>query len=123
MEAQQIYDRVVSHLRKQGRVSVSRIGVTEVCAYRGSGGLMCAAGVLIPDEVYDPSMEGMRIDGVLESWEEELPSWLRTHLSLVVSLQKVHDDSYKRGWHIVESRLPVVAAQHDLVYTPLQKEG
>lgn len=54
---QETFDTVVDHLRTQGQPSI-RDGE---CAYRGALGRRCAAGVLISDEDYKPSMEGHSI--------------------------------------------------------------
>lgn len=47
MEAQEIFDKVVLHLRKQGRRAqeTNEYGVA-LCRYRTSDGLKCAAGWL-----------------------------------------------------------------------------
>lgn len=51
---QEEFDAVVAHLYKQGKKAMSGKG----CAYRGENGTMCAVGCRIPDEMYDPKMEG-----------------------------------------------------------------
>ena len=67
LNRQEIYDKVMTHLFTQGaksRVPLKWIGErteTNVCAYRGEGGLKCAAGVLIDDEHYSPSLEGVGV--------------------------------------------------------------
>ena len=55
---QQVFNRVVNGLASQGwRRSVSP-GDDGVCKYRGAGAMRCALGHLIPDDKYDPSIEG-----------------------------------------------------------------
>lgn len=50
------------HLAKQrAKSSVTLINGQEVCRYRGEDGMMCAVGCLIPDDKYDPEMEGVGI--------------------------------------------------------------
>lgn len=51
MNAQEIFDKVVNHLRKQGHRSLSEDGR---CLYRGSNGDKCAIGCIISDEDYQP---------------------------------------------------------------------
>lgn len=52
---QEAFDRVVRGLAAQGwERSVSERGT---CLYRGPEGRKCAAGHLIPDDLYDPAME------------------------------------------------------------------
>ena len=53
--AQELFNEVVSHLRKQKKQSLSQHGY---CMYRGEDGLKCAIGHLIPDERYHNDMEG-----------------------------------------------------------------
>lgn len=57
MTPQEIYDTVINHLRAQGQRAMGTVG----CAYRGAGGTKCAVGVLIPDELYDPAIEGRSV--------------------------------------------------------------
>ena len=59
LSAQEIFDRVLTHLRKQRQPSVAWHNPTGrlMCAYRGVFGQKCAAGVLIPDAVYSPEMD------------------------------------------------------------------
>lgn len=46
MTLQEIFDTVVTHLRKQGeRAMVVHDAALNGCAYRGDRGTMCAAGV------------------------------------------------------------------------------
>lgn len=59
MTNQEIFDKVLTHLRVQGRASVEE-GVG--CMYRGPGGTSCAVGCLIPNYLYDPVIEGLSAD-------------------------------------------------------------
>jgi hypothetical protein len=54
---QQIFNRVWTHLNKQGDVSYGVGG----CRYRGPGGTSCAVGCLIPDDLYEDWMEGLAV--------------------------------------------------------------
>lgn len=60
MNKAEIFEKVQTHLLAQKCRSAGINPQTEnfICLYRGPEGLMCAAGCLIPDELYDPSMEG-----------------------------------------------------------------
>lgn len=105
---QQTFDRVALHLRRQGRPSVREIdslllpvgpptALKEALdepaaysgAYRGVDGCSCAAGCLIPDSLYAPSMEGRGVSEdqpagiVLTSLGHDIP--------LVQQLQLLHD--------------------------------
>jgi hypothetical protein len=83
--AQEIFDIAVSGVINQGRPSLSDSGS---CSYRGTDGTKCAAGFLIPDDVYKPSMEGF-------SWSSLSTQNKFSHLyefkDLISALQDCHD--------------------------------
>lgn len=62
---QKIFDHVIKHLRKQGRQSLLDTDVIG-CAYRGQDGDKCAIGCLITDKEYDPIIENIPIDILLQ---------------------------------------------------------
>lgn len=98
---QQIFDKVSHHLLTQNAKAMGQFK----CMYRTSNGLMCAVGCLIPDELYDPS---------LESWIGSDPAILDvlkkanvlsedvTSNSLMadffLDLQELHDHSRPEDW-------------------------
>jgi hypothetical protein len=51
---QQEFDAVVAHLYAQGK----RAAVLGRCKYRSDEGTMCAVGCRIPNNMYNPAMEG-----------------------------------------------------------------
>jgi hypothetical protein len=53
---QETFDIVYNAILKQGCFSYD---LAEGCLYRGPNGVKCAAGHLIPDDKYDPKMEGI----------------------------------------------------------------
>lgn len=58
MNRQEVFDTMLAHLRKQGRVAViDGVG----CAYRTPEGLKCAVGALIPDNLYNPNIENKSV--------------------------------------------------------------
>ena len=64
MNNQEIFNRVVIHLRKQGRKSHSSNRLRrDECKYRAPDGLCCAVGCLIDDEHYRPEMEAKPVSG------------------------------------------------------------
>ena len=94
---QEQYDATVRHLRDQGRQSWDP--VKEMCMYRAPDGCMCAIGPMIPDALYDPSMETIGVCQLAQN--PELQSALLgedglSSLELLVALQEVHDDP--RNW-------------------------
>lgn len=111
---QQIFDIVVEHLRKQRETSLSENGS---CAYRGTNGLKCAVGCLIPDKKYDKNIEGA--DVCCPIVYQRLPQDCRTHLGMLRDLQVVHDNRNVEGW---EEEFVEIAAKHDLKYKEPQCE-
>ena len=95
MEAQEIFDTVATHLFKQGRQATSR-QAGGLCVYRGEGGLKCAVGVLIPDQLYTETMEGSTFFGLADEAEWGLPEWMADNRSLLWDLQGAHDVT--RNW-------------------------
>lgn len=71
LTAQQIFDKVVNHLRTQGRAAHAPNGTG--CMYRNDEGLSCAVGCLIPDSHYrpefdDPGLIAQLIDKQPDTW-------------------------------------------------------
>jgi hypothetical protein len=122
MEAQQIFDTVVAHLRQQKSKALSDVGS---CMYRSDDGKKCAAGCLMTDEEYAPGMEGNSIGAILASdarsngvsipCPTSLFEKLGQHASLIRKLQIVHDSREVKDW---EDGLAIVARQYNLTYTP-----
>ncbi len=54
MTDQEVFTKVATHLLRQN--AKSNDGGAR-CMYRGCGGMMCAIGVLIPDELYSKKIE------------------------------------------------------------------
>ncbi len=104
---QEIFDKVVGHLFKQGKRATrwtwcrkydasthsgwsDAQDYTETCAYRSDEGLKCAIGILIPDGLYDKKMEGIRVAMMIEDYE--LPAYFKNNAALLDSLQQAHDN-------------------------------
>lgn len=80
------------------------------CAYRGSGGLKCAIGHCIPDEHYDPEIEGLPVlDTPVEDLLITLYPGIDPHFAS--SLQGIHDQTSKT---VMKSRLEEFARFHRL---------
>lgn len=115
MTHQETYDKVVTHLRRQGTRSLNTQGR---CMYRNGAGLQCAAGCLIPDKDYYESMEGNNC-----SHEQSLV----THILLkeghdpkfVQELQEIHDWANVDNW---EEEFFAIAEKWNLVYTAVPME-
>lgn len=92
---QQIFDKVWQHfVVERGPWSVNRYGT---CQYRGPRGQKCAVGVLIPDDMYQPSMERIEVgDLVFYHQFQAVVDYLDTtnerRAKLLQDLQKAHDE-------------------------------
>ena len=100
MNLQQMFDKAVGGIKAQGclsKVTTGTSGVT-ACYYRhpDNPAVRCAVGHLIPDEVYDRSMEGCGSFSVLARPEVgEALALPKNHDEvghLLASLQGAHDD-------------------------------
>jgi hypothetical protein len=97
MTPQEIFDTVARHLFTQGqRAGILRDdddshGDDFSCRYRAPGGATCAVGKLLPDDAYDPGMEGNAVDGICSAYGDMLPTWMLDQQVLLNWLQKVHD--------------------------------
>ena len=109
---QETFDIVASHLLRQGRRSVDSEGR---CLYRGPNGLKCGAGCLIPDELYDPDIEGR---GVKCS---EVEAVLDGHDLEVCRIgQLIHDTMPPKEW---PDALAMYADRLGLTFTPPQPKA
>jgi len=116
---QEIFNKVSTHLLKQGRPARNSEGY---CRYRTADGLSCAVGCLIPDEFYSPSFEGHSADKIIrELYARGRADWFE-HQDLLCELQWVHDENYplKDGSFNVETlraRLADIAARFKLEFS------
>lgn len=88
MDGQAIFDRVATHLAKQGHRAFSDYGE---CVYLAPNGDRCAAGCLISKWQYRQKMEGHRFGDVLMN-DIKWPARLLPHKDMIQSLQRVHDE-------------------------------
>jgi hypothetical protein len=86
MTKQEIFDTVAIHLIKQGKKSVGDDGK---CKFRTPEGLKCAVGCLIPDEVYDPSMEDESVESLI--YAHDALDFLNPNALFLLKLQSAHD--------------------------------
>lgn len=96
MTLQEIYDKVVAHLRAQN--ARSRNG--EFCAYRGASGQMCAIGCLIKDEHYTPELEGLPVfhSSVQTALNNSGIPIDESSIQLLQKFQRIHDSHSIQYW-------------------------
>ena len=99
---QGIFDRVAGHLLEQKRKSRGLLpnnrGVS--CLYRGPDGLKCAAGVLIPDELYSTSLEGTSFLSLPVDVKRSAGGIDQESVGLIKRLQSVHDTCEPIDWRM-----------------------
>ena len=86
---QEVFDQVAKHLLTQGERSEGK----DRCLYRGENGLKCAAGSLIGDDEYDPSMENGWWNLLVIAGQAP-----DTHQTLISQLQTIHDTFPPYDW-------------------------
>jgi hypothetical protein len=121
---QETFDFVITHLRKQGKRATQ--GGGKECAYRGDDGTSCAIGCLIPDNIYDPEIEGRGFCGLcISNKVQALADYLLAeHPGLFVygtsgrtlgsALQLLHDEQL--GEKKFEERVKEAAEDFTLEY-------
>lgn len=130
MNAQEIFDKVATHLIQQGEPAMNSNGD---CVYRNDQGLKCAVGCLIPEDKYEDRFENLGIGSVLhfdESrqrdvdglWDvlEEEGIAKDEHLQLLEDLQGTHDHWFD-SMDEVKEKLGCVAGNHSLNPSVLEK--
>lgn len=100
MTRQEMFNHVATKILEQGGPAWSVQG----CVYRTADGKKCAAGWLIPDELYKTDMEGLRFHSY--AWREMglsqgLPEYLTSEDIFIRILQTAHDgatDDEQKGF-------------------------
>ncbi|QBQ74785.1 hypothetical protein BcepSauron_405 [Burkholderia phage BcepSauron] len=97
-DARQIlFDHLALAILEQGRPStITKMDGGWGCMYRGDNGCKCVVGHAIPDDLYDRSLEGNRIDAILltEYQNPAFSEWqaqLQPHRQMLSSMQFEHD--------------------------------
>lgn len=109
MNKQEVYNKVRAHLLTQNKRSVRRVKRESFCSYRGTDGLMCAVGCLIPDGQYDPDCEGRNVRDAMV--KDMLAGTGIRCWSLLRDLQNIHDNNAPKDWR---ARLDDIAKDYGL---------
>jgi len=104
---QETFDTVARHLLTQKAQSLLD-DVGKTCAYRGTNGLKCAVGALLPDELYHPSLEGT---AAASRPVRPLLEQLGHCPLLCEELQSIHDNFEPANW---PERLETLAVEHGI---------
>lgn len=107
---QQVFDTVVNHLRQQGsKAEFYDEEGDRHCCYRKDG-LKCAVGCLIPDEFYNPALEGKTVE---HEMVQDVLKDITNELDLLWSLQSIHDWEAVDTW---EEQFAEIANYNGLEY-------
>lgn len=121
MNMQEIFDTVYAHLVNQGEQSADWSGD---CLYRDSSGNKCAVGCLINDNYYDEGLEYLNMyhECVQEAVSQSLGAVLKdTSLTLLMELQKVHDDCDVWENNLLHEKMKSVAKAFKLKFNDLRE--
>jgi len=91
---QEIFDKLVVDLVCQGKTSTRTDSYGyERCSYRGENGTKCAVGMLIPDHIYEPEMEGYGVTDIVNARPElmNIPEFKTLGIPLLGDIQTAHD--------------------------------
>jgi hypothetical protein len=107
MTNQEVFNRVWERAKDKRRASThpdSGTLVSTSCKYRltlESGEILkCFIGELIPDELYDPSMERKAIWGIFPEFPEIKSLFAECDKGMTDSLQFIHDRRHPDQWEI-----------------------
>lgn len=111
-EAQEIFNKVITHLRKQGKPAAEG----PYCRYRTEDGLKCAVGCLLPDEEYDSKYEGHIVGGLITILpESKTRDLFKRNVDLLDDLQCLHDNANRENFVAdINDRAQRIAAEHGL---------
>ena len=106
------YNTAVIGLASQGFVR-SVIEGTDKCRYRGSNKTKCAVGYLIPDERYNPLIEGdnIKVPSVQKCVDPERTLSYK-EIEFLNELQRCHDDGETHSY--MKTRLSALAIRYSL---------
>lgn len=123
MNNQIVFNDVVKHLFKQGKQSLS---IGNLCSYRGTDNTKCAIGCLIPDELYDSSMERRSIKDLIFSINNIKNLFKDVNKEMLYDLQQCHDTYPIKADQTfnktdLKRRLKYVANTYNLEYKNLEE--
>jgi hypothetical protein len=95
MDKQAIFDKVWKHFVVDG----GGYSATGICNYRDGKGNSCAVGCLIPDELYDPLMEGsgLMTNPKVQNVLTDLFGAVYSDFKFFQDLQLIHDGWYRHN--------------------------
>lgn len=116
---QSIFDTVWNHFIVNE--TLPGMDVSGACAYKAGeepNCRKCAVGILIPDELYEPEMEGEPASTLVTSWDSLIPLFSQIPEDFIDDLQHAHDDSIGADLPFhkkFELSLLMLASQYELM--------
>jgi len=97
---EKLFQIAADHLVSQGAMSANEY---DTCAYRGTSGRMCAIGVLIHNDFYNPEIEGISVS---HAEDKVLSAVASSHsvnkkdidVAMLRELQYIHDSQAVYNW-------------------------
>jgi hypothetical protein len=90
---EEVFEYIKHHLLTQMKKCVDDKGL---CLYRNEQGLKCAAGCLIPDDMYNSNFEYEKWSALVR--QQFAPA---DHKQLIQRMQYIHDDTPVSDWELV----------------------
>lgn len=117
MNHQKMFDDVWNGLKSQN-FNRSVEGKTGDCLYRGDNNMKCAAGHIIPDELYDSEMES--ISFFIGAWFDQVPKKIQLKLKeyFKEKYDISFDDEFHSDWYEFTNQVNVLQGIHDKSYFP-----
>lgn len=119
MTPQEFFDKSL-HAMRARRYETAHEGGH--CRYRAPNGLQCLIGIHIPDELYDPDMEGLGVWELLKGWPRLHPIFAGLDRLLLTAVQCAHDElvrfSYSGDGDWFERSMKTIAEANGLTYGP-----
>lgn len=85
-------EKMIEHIKKEFKGKSYKINQMN-CMYRGPDGKKCAVGMFIPDDAYNPNMEGKKAIFIEQYCPYNINSVMPLYLYQMAQLQIVHDHS------------------------------
>lgn len=117
LQTQEIFDVIAWNLlRQHARARVVHDDGRGQCRYQAPDGKRCAIGFIIPDDIYHPTLEGLRVADLAHqllhtNFGREFARLLYRDLELLTALQQMHDRSSPAQWGV---ELAVIARRFGL---------
>lgn len=118
MTNQEIFDKVLNHLRQQGKQCKGAVD----CLYRGPDGMKCAVGCLIDDEHFNPQANTFTMyhEMVLDMCRKSGINLVESKY-LLIALQDAHDTYDPKEESVgfveyIEEKFAVIAKVYRLEY-------